>query len=254
MQDQTLLRYTRQIMLPEIDIEGQQKLLHSHVLILGLGGLGSLASMYLASAGIGTLTLVDFDIVNLSNLQRQLIHQTQDIGRLKVDSAKDTLNALNPEIKIQCLSKKMSADELHGYLAGVDLVVDCSDNFTTRYALNALCVKQAIPLVSGSAIGFEGQISVFDTKKNHSPCYQCLYPDVSQQASNTCAENGVLGPVVGVIACMQALEAIKTLLNIGDNLLGSLLIFDGLNSEWRKLKLKRDPHCPVCNSRQYQHE
>lgn len=247
MDDQQLLRYNRQIMLPNLDIEGQKALLKSHVMLVGLGGLGSPAAMYLASAGVGYLSLVDFDTVDLSNLQRQIIHHTRDIGDLKVNSAKRTLQALNDTIEVRCYPEKMQADELEKQLHDVDVLLDCSDNFATRYALNTLACKHGIPLVSGAAIAMEGQVSVFDFRQENSPCYACLYPDNSQESSTSCAENGVLGPVVGVIGAMQALEAIKLVSSIGNTLHSRLLQFNGLTSEWRSMHLKRDSHCPVCS-------
>ncbi len=231
-------------MLPEIDITGQEALLNSHVMIIGLGGLGSPASMYLASAGIGHLSLVDFDEVDLSNLQRQIVHDTDSINELKVESAKRRLEALNPEIKISTHSKKMSADDLSPLLSNVDLILDCSDNFDTRYALNDLAFEKAIPLVSGAAIGLQGQITSFDFRQDESPCYRCLYPSQAENEQQAnCAENGVLGPLVGIIGSMQALESCKILLNIGKHLQGRLQVFDGLSGEWRHLTLNKDPQC-----------
>ncbi len=249
MNDQQLLRYNRQIMLPEIDITGQQALCDAHVMIIGLGGLGSAAAMYLASSGVGKLSLVDFDQVELSNLQRQIIHQTSDINKLKVISAKETLLALNPEIEVLTHAKKFNAEELGVYLHDVDMLLDCSDNFQTRYTLNDLAHKNKLPLVSGAATGFEGQLCVFDFKENNSPCYRCLYTE-GDDINTNCTTNGVLGPLVGIIGSMQALEAIKLITKIGNNLTGSLLVFDGLSCEWRKLHFKKDPQCHSC-SRQF---
>lgn len=247
MDDQQLLRYNRQIMLPSLDIEGQEALLKAHVMLVGLGGLGSPAAMYLASAGIGRLSLVDFDSVDLSNLQRQIIHHSRDIGDLKVNSAKRTLQALNDTIEVTCYPEKMQAEELEQHLHDVDVLLDCSDNFSTRYALNALACKHALPLVSGAAIAMEGQVCVFDFRQENSPCYACLYPDNGQEDSVSCAENGVLGPIVGVIGAMQALEAIKLVGNIGNTLHSRLLQFNGLTSEWRSMHLKQDARCLVCS-------
>jgi len=246
MDDQQLLRYNRQIMLPQIDIKGQQTLLDAHVMIIGLGGLGSPAAMYLATSGVGTLSLVDFDKVELSNMQRQIIHKSECENKLKVESASQTVKELNPEIETRLYSEKMNQAQLAPLLKDVDLLMDCSDNFETRYALNDLALQNNIPLVSGAAIGFDGQISVFDFRKNNSPCYRCLYPEGNEE-NRTCSENGVLGPTVGVIGCLQSLEAIKLLLNIGESLCGYLLAFDGMTNDWRKLKLKKDPECPVCS-------
>ena len=245
MDDRQLLRYSRQILLPQIGIEGQQKLLDARVLIVGAGGLGSAAALYLASAGIGHITIADHDAVELSNLQRQILHRDQDIGRPKVDSAKDTLGALNPDIQVTGLHSRLDSKQLAALIDRVDLVVDGSDNFATRFAVNAACVAQRTPLVSGAAIRMEGQLAVFDARHADSPCYRCLYKE-GEETDQTCTENGVLAPVVGIIGSLQALETIKLLLNMGETLCGRLLVFDALYSEWRSLKLRRDPACPVC--------
>ncbi len=249
MDDQQLLRYSRQILLPQIGLEGQQKLLDARVLVVGAGGLGSAAALYLASAGIGHLTIADHDQVELSNLQRQILHRDQDIGRPKVDSARDTLSALNPELQVTGLRARLDSERLATLIRQVDLVVDGSDNFATRFAVNAACVQHHTPLVSGAAIRMEGQLAVFDPRRADSPCYRCLYKE-GEEADQTCTENGVLAPVVGIIGSLQALEAIKVLVNIGQTLCGRLLVFDALYSEWRSLKLPRDPACPVCSARQ----
>jgi len=245
MDDELLLRYSRQIMLPQLDTEGQQKLLDSHVLIIGAGGLGSPVAMYLASAGVGQITIADNDEVDLSNLQRQILHRSNDIGRPKVDSARDTLADLNPDVQITPLNILIDGTTLASLVAKADLVVDASDNFATRFAINSACVNTGTALVSGAAIRMEGQLSVFLPKQADSPCYRCLYSE-GAEPDQTCSENGVLAPVVGVIGSLQALEAIKVLLNIGESLCGRLLVFDGLHLEWRSIKLTRDPHCPVC--------
>jgi len=245
MDDEQLLRYSRQIMLPQLDTEGQQKLLDSHVLIIGAGGLGSPVAMYLASAGVGQITIADNDEVDLSNLQRQILHRSNDIGRPKVDSARDTLADLNPDVQITPLNILIDGTTLANLVAKADLVVDASDNFATRFAINSACVNTGTALVSGAAIRMEGQLSVFLPKQADSPCYRCLYSE-GAEPDQTCSENGVLAPVVGVIGSLQALEAIKVLLNIGESLCGRLLVFDGLHLEWRSIKLTRDPHCPVC--------
>lgn len=245
MDDQQLLRYSRQIMLPQIDVEGQQKLLDAHILIIGAGGLGSPVAMYLASAGVGRITIADNDAVDLSNLQRQILHRSADIGRPKVDSARDTLTALNPDIQVTALHTFVDEEALADLVAQVDLVVDASDNFTTRFAINAACVKTGTALVSGAAIRMEGQLSVFLPQREDSPCYRCLYSE-GEEPDQTCSENGVLSPITGVIGSLQALEALKVLLSIGETLCGRLLVFDGLYHEWRNIKLNKDPHCPVC--------
>lgn len=245
MNDQQLLRYSRQIMLPDVDIDGQEKLLAARVLIVGLGGLGSPVAMYLAAAGIGHLILADFDKVDLTNLQRQIVHTTDRIGQTKVESAAQSLRALNPDVEITCITEVLDVEALREQLAGVDLVIDCCDNFATRFAINAACVTAKIPLVSGAAIRLEGQIAVFDNRDSGCACYRCLYDEESEE-DTTCAANGVLSPVVGIIGCMQALEAIKLIVGFGKPLTGKLLMFDARYSQWRELKLPKDKNCPVC--------
>jgi len=246
MNDEQLLRYSRQIMLPQVDVTGQQKLLDSTVLIMGMGGLGSPVAMYLAAAGVGHIIIVDYDHVEISNLQRQIIHRQNSIGQSKVDSAKQTLEALNPEIKVTTISEKLTKASLGRWLENVDCVVDGTDNFTSRFATNEACVSSKIPLVSGAAIRFEGQVSVF-TNTDSSPCYQCLYPDTGEELEQTCSENGVLAPLVGIIGSIQATETLKILMNIGETLQSRLLLLDAYRMEWRTIKLKRDPACPVCS-------
>jgi len=232
-------------MLPQIDIAGQEKLLQSTALIVGMGGLGSPVAMYLAAAGVGHLILADFDRVDLSNLQRQLLHRHSDIGRPKVESARDTLLAINPTVRVTCVAEKLDTDRLIAMLEGVDIVLDGSDNFTTRFAVNRACVTRQVPLVSGAAIRMEGQVAVFPCNQPEAPCYHCLYKEEGEEEAR-CSENGVLAPVVGVIGSIQATEAIKVLLNIGETLAGHLLVIDFLHTDWRKLKIRRDPHCSVC--------
>lgn len=246
MNDEQLLRYSRQIMLPQIDIEGQQKLADAHVLIIGIGGLGSAAAIYLAAAGTGILTLVDFDTVELTNLQRQIIHRNTDIDKPKVDSAKKNLLAINPEVHINTVDTRPDQQTLEKLVKEADVVVDASDNYNTRFAINSACVSLHKPLVSGAAIRFEGQLSVFDNRQDSSPCYNCLYPKSGDEEEN-CSENGILAPVVGIIGSMQALEAIKIICGIGEPLVGRLLIFDALAMSWRSMQLSRDPACPVCS-------
>ena len=247
MNDEQLLRYNRHIMLPQIGIEGQQKLRDAHVLIIGLGGLGSPAALYLATAGVGRLTLVDDDKVELSNLQRQIIHRTQNIGEHKVASAKSNLLAINPDIDIITIDRRLDEPALAQQVHLADVVLDASDNFDTRFAINRACVEQKKPLVSGAAIQFEGQISVFDSRDQRCPCYSCLYPDKGEE-DLTCSGNGILAPVVGIIGSMQALEAIKLICQIGEPLYGRLLLFDALSLQWRTMNLKKDPGCRVCGS------
>ncbi len=246
MDDNQLLRYSRQILLPQIDIEGQEKLLNSRVLLIGLGGLGSPAAMYLAAAGVGELVLNDYDTVDLSNLQRQIIHGTDNLGEAKTSSGRKNLQRLNPETRIVTLNQRLEGMDLENAVADVDLVLDCSDNFATRFAINAACVKTRKPLVSGAVIRFEGQMAVFTPGQADSPCYNCLYP-TQGELSESCVRNGVVAPLPGVIGAMQALEAIKLLAGIGDSPSGQLLLFDGLNLEWRRMILRRNPRCPTCS-------
>lgn len=246
MNDDQLLRYSRQIMLPQLDIAGQQRLLQSHALIIGLGGLGSPVAMYLAAAGVGELTLVDFDEVDLSNLQRQIIHRHADIDRPKVDSAADTLHALNPDIKINTINQKLCDETLTQAVQQADVVIDASDNFATRFAINQVCVTTHTPLISGAAIRLEGQITVFpNTNEGNAPCYRCLYEDIPEAEAN-CSETGVLAPLVGIIGSIQATEAIKLLSGLGTPLAGRLLTLDASTLEFREIRLRRDPQCPVC--------
>ena len=244
MNDEQLLRYSRQIMLPSIGIEGQERLQSARALIIGLGGLGSPVSMYLAAAGVGTLVLVDFDRVDLTNLQRQIVHTTAAIDRPKVESAKDTLLALNPETEILTIDHPLEGDALAEQVDLADVVIDGTDNFATRFAVNAACRTARTPLVSGAAIRMEGQISVFSGQPGD-PCYHCLYPSEGQ-IDETCSANGVLAPLVGVVGSIQAIEAIKVLTGAGTPLVGKLMLFDALQMEWRTIGLKPDPACPVC--------
>lgn len=245
MDDEHLLRYGRQIMLPQVDIAGQEKLFESTALIIGMGGLGSPIAMYLAAAGVGHLILVDFDVVELSNLQRQIIHHHADLGRPKVESARDTLLSLNPEVKITCLQERFTDTTLAELVGQADVVLDASDNFATRFAVNQACVSHRVPLVSGAAIRMEGQVAVFLNNTADSPCYHCLYKEEGEEETR-CSETGVLSPVVGVVGSLQATEAIKVLLSIGDKLTGWVLLMDALHQDWRRLKLAKDPACPVC--------
>jgi molybdopterin-synthase adenylyltransferase len=243
-----LKRYSRQMILPQVDTHGQQTLLDSHALVIGVGGLGSAAASYLAAGGVGQLTLVDRDRVELSNLQRQIAHRHQDIGRPKAESARDNLIALNPEIRIEAVNSRLDETLLARVVGAADVVLDCSDNFPTRFALNRACVAARKPLVSGAAIRLEGQVAVFRNDRADSPCYQCLFRDERGEASESCEQAGVLGPLVGVVGSLQALEAIKLLLGFGETLDGRLLLFDAERTRFRELKLKRDPHCPTCSS------
>lgn len=247
LSDEQLLRYSRQIMLPDVEIDGQEAWLNSRVLIIGAGGLGSPVSIYLAAAGVGTLVLVDDDEVDLSNLQRQIVHTTDRIGVSKVESARESLLALNPTISVETIAQRLEGEALNAEVAKADLVVDCTDNFSTRFALNRACVEQKTPLVSGAAIRTEGQVAVYDPRHEDSPCYQCLYKDGDEE-NLTCSESGVLAPLVGIIGSVQAMEALKVLASVGTPLVGRLLLLDGLRMEWRSLKLRKDPACSVCGS------
>lgn len=244
--DEQMLQYSRQIMLPNFGIEGQQKLKKAHVVIFGIGGLGSPAAMYLAASGVGKLTLVDFDTVEQSNLQRQIIHRSKTLNQSKVSSAQHTLYELNPETQIECINKKLSLEETQKVITNSDCVIDASDNFTTRFLINRACLSQGIPLVSGAAIQYEGQISVFDFRQKDSACYACLYSDGAEEENTNCSDNGILAPVVGIIGSIQALEAIKLICNLGETLKNRLLLFDALALEWRTMKFKKDANCSTC--------
>ena len=248
LNDDELLRYSRQILLPQIDVAGQLKLKASRVLIVGLGGLGSPVALYLAAAGIGELHLADFDTVDLTNLQRQVLHDSNTLGASKVDSAIARLTAINPQITLVPHRAALDEDSLASAVAAVDLVLDCSDNFPTREAVNAACVAAGTPLVSGAAIRLEGQLAVFDPRRADSPCYHCLYGHGSE-AELTCSEAGVVGPLVGLVGSLQALEALKLLAGFGEPLVGRLLLVDALGSRFRELRVKRDPACSVCGAR-----
>ncbi|SMM99124.1 Sulfur carrier protein adenylyltransferase ThiF [uncultured Candidatus Thioglobus sp.] len=249
MNNQHLLRYSRQILLPEIGIEGQQLLLDSTMLLIGLGGLGSPSALYLAAAGVGHLIIADFDQVELSNLARQIAHHTPDIGKDKVISAQEKMSAINPTIKITTLTD-LSPDNLNEWVQKSDIVLDGTDNFDTRFKINQACVIQNTPLVSAAVIRFEGQLSVFKGYKTEQPCYQCLYPnDVDNKGGNdeTCSNNGILAPVAGMLGTLQALQAIKVVLNLGEQLIGKLMIIDALKLEFKTLKINKDKKCPVCS-------
>ncbi|WP_047540677.1 HesA/MoeB/ThiF family protein [Methylotenera versatilis] len=247
MNDNQLLRYSRHILLPQIGYEGQEKIVNSHALIVGAGGLGAPVALYLAASGVGKLTLCDFDVVDLTNLQRQIIHTTQSVGVNKAVSAQHAIDAINPDIVVQTIQQKSTEVEFAQLAENVDVVIDCSDNFATRYALNRVCLKLKKPLVSGAAIGFEGQITVFDFRNASSPCYHCLYPDVGSDAEMRCADNGVFAPLVGMIGTAQAAEALKLIMHLGESLQGRLLLLDTLSMQWRTIKLSRDHACAVCS-------
>jgi len=242
--DEELLKYSRQIMLPQIDIEGQQKLVNAHIIVLGLGGLGSPVAMYLATSGIGEITLIDDDKVDLSNLQRQIIHHSHSQGQLKVESAKNNLLQLNPDLKINMIDQRLDEKSFGELINGVDVIVDCCDNFATRFMLNRQCFQHHVPLISGAAIRWEGQLTTF-LMNGSSPCYRCLY-DEDSFTDQTCAQNGIVGPVVGVIGSMQALEVIKVLTQAGDPCMGKLILFDGLDCSFTQIKYQKKSSCPVC--------
>lgn len=245
LNDDELSRYSRQILLSEIDYQGQLKLAQSHAVIIGVGGLGSPAALYLAAAGIGQLTLVDFDTVDDSNLQRQIIHTENQIGQPKVLSAKTQLQALNRHIDIHTVNTQLDEDELNELVQQADILLDCTDNFSSRYALNQACFQHKKPLVSGAAIRWEGQITTYDFRDDNTPCYQCLYKSASAQ-NETCSQNGVVAPLVGMVGSMQAMEAIKALIDL-PTLAGKLMLIDGLTMQIRTLKLPQDPNCPTCS-------
>jgi len=245
MNDQQLLQYSRHLLLPQVDAAGQEAWLNARVLVLGLGGLGSPVALYLASAGVGTLVLADDDEVELSNLQRQIIHTTDQIGHSKAQSAATQISRINPQTKLDVLVERLDGDAMQHQVANVDLVVDCTDNLQTRHALNKACYQANVPLVSGAAIRFEGQVSVYYPRQTGGPCYRCLYPEGDELELN-CSTSGVFAPLVGMVGSIQAAEALKVLAGIGEPLIGRLLMIDALRMDFRTLKLKADPKCPVC--------
>ena len=246
MNDQQLLRYSRHILLDEIDIAGQEKLLAAHALIIGAGGLGSPATLYLASAGVGSITLIDNDTVDLTNLQRQILHTTERVGQAKVDSGNTALTQINPTINIVALNERADDARLSELISQADVVLDCSDNFTTRHAINRACVAHRVPLASGAAIKFDGQISVFDPRDASSPCYACLFPPDREFEEINCGTMGVFAPLVGIIGSMQAAEALKLIAGIGTSLAGQLLMLDARHMEWNRIHVARDEGCLVC--------
>ncbi len=246
MDDQQLLRYSRHILLDEIGIEGQQKLLEAHALVVGAGGLGSPVALYLGTAGVGTLTLVDHDTVDLTNLQRQIAHAMSRIGAPKAESAAASVNAINPEVRVQPLVQRADAALLDRLVAEADVVLDCSDNFKTRHAVNAACVRHAKPLVAGAAIRFDGQISVYDVRQADCPCYACLFPPDSGFEDVACSTMGVFAPLVGLMGSLQAAEALKLLAGVGSSLAGRLQMVDARTMEWNEIRVRRSLDCPVC--------
>lgn len=232
-------------MLPQIDVDGQQRLLDSCVLIIGMGGLGSPVALYLAACGVGEIVIADDDSVELANLQRQVIHGSNNIGQLKVDSAAAAIQSINPEVKISVVAERMNGKKLKHHIQQADVIVDATDNLASRLEINQQCFLTRTPLVSASAIRWEGQLTVFDSRQQESPCYQCLYGSMGE-VGQSCSENGVMGPVVGMLGCMQANEAVKLLTDAGTSLTGRVLMLDALNMEWQTIRLKRDPACSVC--------
>jgi molybdopterin/thiamine biosynthesis adenylyltransferase len=246
MNDDQLLRYSRHILLEEIGIEGQQRILDGHVLVIGAGGLGSPVALYLGSAGVGHITLVDNDTVDMTNLQRQIVHNMERVGQAKTESAKQAIADLNPEVRVQAISLRADATLLGQLVAKADVVLDCSDNFATRQAVNAACVEHQTPLVWGAAIRFDGQLSVYDPRSKTSPCYACVFPPQDDFEETRCATLGVFAPLVGIIGSMQAAEALKLLSGAGNSLAGRLQMLDGRRMEWSEVQIPRNSNCPVC--------
>jgi len=249
LSDEQLLRYSRHILLPELGIEGQHRLLTSHALVIGAGGLGSPVSLYLAASGVGRITLCDHDKVDLTNLQRQIVHDTTTIGRPKVESARGTLKRINPEAEVLPVEERVAGARLEELVERADVVIDATDNFATRHAINRACVRFAKPLVSGAGVRFDGQVAVFDLRRTDSPCYHCLFPEEGDLEDMRCAVMGVFAPLVGIIGSVQAAEALKLLAGLGETLTGRLLLLDALSMQWRTVQLKRDPACKVCAAR-----
>jgi len=248
MNDEQLLRYSRHILLPEIGIEGQEKLLAARALVIGAGGLGSPVALYLASAGLGSITLCDNEDVDLTNLQRQIVHRTESIGRKKVESARATLAAINPEVRVIPLPERVDGKRLEALAAQADVVIDGSDNFATRHAVNRACVRAKKPLVSGAAVRFDGQVAVFDLRAPGAPCYACLFPESGENEDVRCAVMGVFAPLTGIVGSIQAAEALKLISGSGETLAGRLLLLDALTMQVRTITLRKDPACPVCGA------
>jgi len=249
MDDAQLLRYSRHILLTELGPDAQEKFAAARALVVGVGGLGNPAAHFLAAAGVGALTLCDADHVDLTNLQRQILYATADIGRAKVDAAAARLTAINPEVRIERLATRVGDAELARLVDDADVVLDCSDNFATRHAINRACVRARKPLVSGAALRFDGQIAVFDARNSASPCYHCLFGEGDELEETRCATMGVFAPLVGIVGAAQAGEALKLIAGVGETLAGRLLIVDALTMQWRDLRVPRDPQCPVCGAR-----
>ena len=252
MTDDQLLRYSRHILLDELGVEGQERLMASRALVIGAGGLGSPVALYLATAGVGQITLVDHDTVDLTNLQRQLAHSVARIGMPKTESARQAIMEINPEVAVIAIQARADAKLLDELVPGADVVLDCSDNFATRHLINAACVKHGKPVVSGAAIRFDGQISVYDPRDLSSPCYACVFPPDSDLEETRCATMGVFAPMVGIIGAMQAAEALKMVAGVGQSLAGRMLMLDGRAMEWNAVQIPRNPACPVCSARPVQ--
>ena len=248
MTDDQLLRYSRHVLLDEIGIEGQRRLLDAHVLVIGAGGLGSPVALYLGTAGVGRMTVVDHDTVDLTNLQRQIAHNLSRIGHPKAESVRQTVGAINPDVQLRALVQRADTALLDALLPGVDLVLDCSDNFSTRHAVNAACVRHGKPLVWGAAVGFDGQVSVYDSRQPQSPCYACMFPPSAAFEDAACATMGVLAPLVGIIGSVQAAEALKLLAGVGRSLAGRLLMLDARSMGWDEISVARQLDCPVCSA------
>lgn len=246
LNDNELLRYSRHILLNEIDVAGVERIRRSKVCIVGVGGLGSVAALYLSASGVGEITLIDHDTIDLTNLQRQIAFSMSDMGLNKAHACKQRIQQINPDVEVTVISERLTPDQGDKLLQSMNVVLDCSDNFATRHALNRLCVKHKIPLVSGAAIRFDGQLTVFDARQSANPCYECLFPDSGVNQDEACATMGVLSPLVGMIGSAQAIEALKLLANIGQNLVGRLMLFNALRFESQSIQYKKDPHCTVC--------
>ena len=249
MNDAQLLRYSRHILLDELGIEGQEKFLAAHVLIIGAGGLGSPVALYLGSAGVGRITIVDHDTVDATNLQRQIAHTVADIGEFKVESIRQSIAAINPDVQVTTIITRADDALLETLVEQADVIIDCTDNFTTRHAINRAAVKYARPLVSGAAIRFDGQVSVYDSRNDTSPCYACVFPEGAAFEEVQCATMGVFAPLVGIVGSTQAAEALKLIADTGETLTGRMLMLDGRNMSWNEIRMPRDPQCAVCGHR-----
>ena len=248
MRDDQLLRYSRHILLNEWGVDGQERVSQSHALVVGAGGLGSPAALYLASAGVGRITLIDHDVVDVTNLQRQIAHTQDRVGQLKVESLKKAIEQINPEVQVQCIAQRADSVLLNHHVALADVVLDCTDNFETRHAINLACVQHHKPLVSGSALRMDGQVAVYDIRQSLAPCYACVFPPTQQFEETRCATMGVLAPLVGIIGSLQATEALKILSGMGASLAGQLILFNAQFMEWQTLQTHRHVQCPVCSA------